>query len=362
MLASALRRDAVSVSVKRLVMFSPGHGEAGGAARRSRLLASSLASRGWDVRVITRAGTKNRFSIGRSANLTVVEVPGFGSRRLGTMFFLAVALPLGLVLGARATVFLAIQLVSPTTAGALCSALLGRPYVAMATTSGQLSEAAYVMNAPLSGFRRLLMRRAAFLAAQTEQGAEELSHLVDRSRIVVVPNPVEAVDPPPLSGVPRVVYTGRLSEEKDLFRLLEAWRTIVAERPDAVLTLVGEGGRYRSVEAQLRHRVSEDPLLRHSVTFTGWVADVAPLLAGSDVYVLPSLTEGMSNSLLEACAWGRVVVASDIASNRAVRGDDHPLLLTAGDTPSLVEALRRWRGDPAVRAAAVTSAVERTRG
>ncbi len=90
----------------------------------------------------------------------------------------------------------------------------------------------------------------------------------------------------------------------------------------------------------MRHRVSDDPVLPHSVTFTGWVADVAPLLAGSDVYVLPSLAEDMSNSLLEACAWGRVVVASDIASNRAVLGNDEPLLFIAGDTLSLVEALR----------------------
>lgn len=340
-------------------MFSPGHAEAGGAARRSRLLASSLAERGWDVRVITRAGTLRQFSVTRSTNLTVIEVPGFGSRRLGTLLFLAVGLPLGLVLGARAAVFVAIQLVSPATAGAVCSTLLGRPFVAMATTSGQLSETAYVMNARFSALRLRLVRRAAFLAAQTEQVAEELSRLVDRSRIVVIPTPVEAVVAPPLSGAPRAVYTGRLSEEKDLFRLIDAWRAILEERADAVLTLVGDGGPYRSVEARLRQAVSVDPVLRNSVTFIGWVPDVAPFLAGSDVYVFPSLSEGMSNSLLEACAWGRIVVASDIPSNRAVLGDDYPLLFTAGDTSSLVEVLHQALDDTAVRANATMSVARR---
>ncbi len=346
---------------RRVVMFSPGHGEAGGAARRSRVLAAALARHGWEVRVITRAGTLRRFTIGRSSNVTVIEVPGFGSRRLGAVLFLAVGLPLGLAFGARSEVFLAIQLVSPTTAGAVCSAVLRRPFVAMTSSSGQLSETAYVMHAPLSVLRTRLVRRAAFLVAQTEEVADELSRLVDRSRIAVIPTPVEVVSPPPLSGAPRAVYTGRLSEEKDLFRLLDAWRVIAEERSDAVLTLVGNGGSYRSVETRLRQTVSDDPVLRDSVTFTGWVADVAPFLTGSDVYVFPSLSEGMSNSLLEACAWGRVVVASDIPSNRAVLGDDYPLLFATGDTLSLLKALHQALDDPAVRADAVTAVTERAR-
>ncbi len=333
-----------------LVMFSPGHDEVGGAARRSRLLAASLANRGWNVRVITRSGTRHRFALRRSSNLTVVEIPGFHCRRLGVLMFLALGIPLGIVFGVRGSVFIAIQLVSPTTAAAVCAAVLRRPFVAMATTSGELSEAAYLMASPLSTLRRPLVARAAFLAAQTEQAALELSTLVESSRVVIVPNPVEAVAAvPPLTGAPRAVYTGRLSEEKDLPRLLEAWRNIAEHRPGAMLTLVGDGGHHRSVEQQLRQIVSADAVLQRIVTFTGWVADVRPLLADADVYVLPSLTEGMSNSLLEACAWGRVVVASNIPANVEILGDDYPLLFRPADTESLSEALRRALEDEAIR-------------
>jgi glycosyltransferase involved in cell wall biosynthesis len=344
------------------VIFSPGHDEVGGAARRSRLLATALANRGWRVRVITRAGTLHRFAVRRSPNLTVIEVPGFHSRALGAALFLALGVPLGLVFGTRASVFLAIQLVSPTTAAAVCAAVLRRPFVAMATTSGQLSEAAYLMDSPLSVLRRPLVRRAAFLAAQTTEAAAELTALVDDARVVIVPNPVEEiVGAPALTGAPCAVYTGRLSEEKDLPRLLDAWRVVAEHRSGAMLTLVGDGGHHRPVEAQLRQTVTADAVLRRIVTFTGWVPDVAPFLARADVYVFPSLTEGMSNSLLEACAWGRVIVASDIPANRAVLGDRYPLLFTPANTPSLVVALQRAFDDEAIRTEALGCIAERVK-
>ena len=343
-------------------MFTPGHAEVGGAARRSRLIASSLAARGWHVRVVTRASTLHRFTLTRSHNLTVVEVPGFNSRRVGALLYLAVALPLGLVFGARVPVFMAVQLASTTTVAALCAAVLRRPFVAMATTSGTLGEASYLMNSPLSVLRRPLVRRAAYLAAQTEQVAGELGELVDESRVIVVPNPVQAVAAVPrLTGAPRAVYTGRLSEEKDLPRLLRAWRLLAEDRPGAKLTLVGEGGPQRSVEQGLRETVSADPVLRRTVTFTGWVADVGPFLAGADVYVFPSLSEGMSNALLEACAWGRVVVASDIPGNSAVLGPTYPLLFQPGNTAGLADALRRALDDEAVRRDALDRIADRVR-
>jgi glycosyltransferase involved in cell wall biosynthesis len=127
---------------------------------------------------------------------------------------------------------------------------------------------------------------------------------------------------------------------------------LAADRPHARLTLIGTGGQYRSVEAQLRRHVEERPVLRSSVEFTGWLPDPKGEIAKSDVFVLPSLSEGMSNSLLEACALGRVAVASDIPPNRAILGDDYPLLFSAGDCAALQSALRVALDDETVRAQA----------
>jgi glycosyltransferase involved in cell wall biosynthesis len=156
----------------------------------------------------------------------------------------------------------------------------------------------------------------------------------------------------PLSGAPNVLFIGRLSKEKDLERLLDAWPVVIGDRPDASLTLAGGGGAYRSMESILKQRVSSDPVLSSSVVLSGWVEDVSALLSANDVFVFPSLSEGMSNALLEAAAAGRVIVASNIPANRAVLGDDYPLLFEAGDTDALGRALRSAITDEKVRASA----------
>lgn len=342
-------------------MFTPGHAEPGGAAARSRLLAAGFRKRGWDVRVVTRAGTLHAFRLSKSDGLAVLEIPGFGRRRLGGLLFLVCAVPAGLVWGRRASAFLAIQLVSPSTAAAICSLAWRRPYLALSTTGGSVSELHDVLESRVSRIRLRLLHRARCLVAQTDEGAATLARLVGHSSVAVVPNPVRDVLSPELTGEPHVLYAGRFSAEKDLGRLVEAWRAVIDEVPGATLTLAGAGGRYRSVEGELRRRVEGNDRLRKTVRFTGWVADVAGLFRTSDVYVLPSVSEGMSNALLEACAWGRVVVASDIQANRAVLGDDYPLLFSTGNTTALIEALRRALGDDALRENARIWVLERVK-
>jgi glycosyltransferase involved in cell wall biosynthesis len=340
---------------KRLVFFSPGHVEPGGAGARSQALARILAVRGWEVRAVTRAGSLNRFRCEKSSNLTVLEVPGFSRRRLGGLIFFAVALPVGVVWGATSTAFIAIRLTSPATAAALCALIARRPYVGLTTSSGEEGELRYLLSTRSARLRRWLLRRAAFLVAQTTFGADELEQVVPSNRIAVVPNPVKTVNVAPLNGKPNAVYSGRLSAGKDVARLVEAWRSIVQEHPSAHLMVVGAGAPNDSTERDLKTTVEDDPVLRAAVSFTGWVPDVGEYLRDADVYVFPSLGpgEGMSNALLEACAWRRVIVASDIPQNRAVLGNDFPLLFRAGDTGALIEALRCAFTDFQVRARAV---------
>lgn len=354
-------------------MFFSRH-DAGGIAKRSRLLASGLAARGWRVHVIARATERRRFRLVRSSNLTVLEVPGFGHDRAAALLYLACGVPVGLTWGLRASAFLAIKLFSSSTAAALCAGALRRPFVALATSSGPLGEVAYLLDEPgfhqagtsLPGLhsvglkaRRYLLRRAAFIVGQTPIAAEDLARLVPRDQVATLPTPVEQVQAPALSGAPRALFTGRLSQDKDLVRLLRAWRIVVARLPDARLTLVGDGGQFQPIEGQLRTLVGEDPVLRMTVRFTGWVPDVGPFLAESDIFVFPTLQEGMSNALLEACAWGRVVVASDIPANRAVLGDEYPLLFPPGDPAAVARVLLRAFKDEHTRVEARMQVTDR---
>lgn len=333
----------------RVVMFTPGHAEVGGAARRSRLLASAFREAGWDVRVITRAGTLRRFRVTRAPDVLVVEVPGFGQPTFGGLLYLVVAVVLGVAWATRARAFLAVQLVSPTTAASICSLIVRRPFICMATATGTLGELHYARKTRLARLRLWLLRRAAYVIAQNAVQAEELEEVARPGTVRTVPNPVELPLPPELTGSSEALFTGRFSEEKDLLGLLDAWAHLVCRRPDVRLTLVGNGGSYRSVEEALRARVESDSRLGATVTFTGWVPDVRPYLLTHDVFVLPSLTEGMSNSLLEAAAYGRVIVASDIPGNRAVLGDDYPLYFPPGDRDRLAATVEVAFEDEEVR-------------
>lgn len=342
--------DAPRAHTRHLVMFVPGI-SGGGAQRRGMLLARTFAERGWHVRVLSRSGTGFRFRLQIEPRITAFEVPGFSRRAIGAGLFALTALPLGLWWSRRATGIVSLQLSATTSVGAVCASMTRKPLVALSSTSGELSDAGHARR---SGLRRLLLERVTWLVAQTDAGAEELATLGPADRITVVPNPVAQHTPPGHTGAPVALYSGRFSEEKDLPVLLEAWRIVKAEMPEAELLLAGSGGAYRSVEALLRQMVLEDSTLRATVTFTGWLEDVRSLFERADVFVFPSRSEGMSNSLLEACAAGRIVVASNIAANRAVVGDDYPLLFPVGDSDALAKALHRAFLDESIRRKAIS--------
>lgn len=276
----------------------------------------------------------------REQGVVFVEFPGFGRPKLGALLYAACATPLGIFWGFRARACLSIQLMSTSLVAAACSRVTRTQLTAMSTTSGELGEVKYLLGTRSFAFRRWLLGWVSNLVAQTPEVARELGSLIDPRRVVVIPNPMPQIDAwPELSGKPRVMYAGRLSKEKNLERLLDAWAAIAPGREGALLTLVGSGGSYRSVESELRARVAETPLLKATVAMPGWVPDVSPYYQQHDVFVLPSLEEGMSNALLEACAWRRVIVASDIPANRAVLGADYPLLFDPSSSESLAETL-----------------------
>jgi glycosyltransferase involved in cell wall biosynthesis len=277
----------------------------------------------------------------RRPNLTVLEVPGFGRPKMGAFLFLLVGLTLGVAWGYKAKAFIAIQLVSPTSVASMCSLITRRPLICMATASGKLGEMHYVHRTRFARLRLWLLRRATVVVAQNPAQAADLEEVARPGSVRVLPNPVEVPELPRLDGRPAALFAGRFSEEKDLVGLAEAWKHVIAERPEARLTLVGEGGAYRSVEEQLRSFVADDPDLSTTISFPGWVTDVRPYLLSHDLFVFPSLSEGMSNALLEAVAHRRVIVASDIPGNRAVLGDDYPLFFPPGDREALASAIKQ---------------------
>jgi glycosyltransferase involved in cell wall biosynthesis len=146
-------------------------------------------------------------------------------------------------------------------------------------------------------------------------------------------------------NAPLAVYTGRLHADKGLLDLVNAWRPIAERWPAARLWLVGEGPQ----REELFRRIS-DLDLRYRICLPGAFDDTEQVLEAADMFILPSYSEGMSLSLLEAMAAGIPVVASDIAGNRAlVTHDQSGLLVPARDVRGLSAAIVRLMEQPAIR-------------
>ncbi len=116
---------------------------------------------------------------------------------------------------------------------------------------------------------------------------------------------------------------------------------------DTRFLLAGDGPLRSAIETLVRAGPAAD-----RVQLLGWQDDLTPVLSAADVFLFPSLTEGMPNVVLEALACGVPVVASDIPVLREIAGDDeHVALVTVDDVGAYVQRLHELGADPVRRAA-----------
>ncbi len=217
------------------------------------------------------------------------------------------------------------QLYAPTILGALISRLLGKSLVVRVTASGVLGEAAELSQIGFSPIRRWAFGRVNGVIVMTDTMRAEVRALGFSDSIIhTIPNavqvPAQPVSVPRADRKPkelRVLYTGRLSSEKSLDTVVAAIGILVAQGIAARLDLVGGPGGDRDATQALQAQVAELNL-QDQVHFHGRSDDVPAFLRSADVFVLPSLSEGMSNALLEAMAAGLPCVVSDIPENRAL--------------------------------------------
>lgn len=213
--------------------------------------------------------------------------------------------------------------------------------------------------------KRLLYRLLYFVAGRSVDGLIAVSDDVaaavrrdfhpPRHRVFTVPNGVDTqryghvVDRGAVRrrvGIPGearvLIVVAKLMEQKGHVYLLRALPAILERHPDLHVLLVGDGPLRSAIStsiAQLRgadrvHRVGN----RH---------DVGDLLAASDVFVLPSLWEGLPMALLEAMATGLPVVATSVSgSGQVVVDGESGMLVTPGDEIALSGAITRLLDNP----------------
>lgn len=127
--------------------------------------------------------------------------------------------------------------------------------------------------------------------------------------------------------------------------LLRAWKDLAGTGFSGKLIMAGEG----SSLAELRKYAAETGL-SGSVLFTGFREDVPRLMAGSDILVLPTLSEGLGTVLLDGLLAGCALVASAVGGVPEVVIDGTTgILVPPGDPGAIAGAVRKLAGDPVLR-------------
>jgi len=192
-------------------------------------------------------------------------------------------------------------------------------------------------------------------AAVAEHVARDLH--VPPSRIHVIHNGLDAGEfqaraPHPrlaeLRGAGRrvVLNLGRLHESKNQQLFLRIGARLVREMPDLVLAICGEGGLQKDLETSIRQLGLADHCL-----LLGYQADMAAVLAGTDLLIQTSDWEGMPNAVMEAMCAGVPVVATDAGGTREIirSEEDGGIVVPIGDEEALVRQARRVLGDTVLR-------------
>ena len=333
----------------------------GGVQKNSRLLLKELGKRG----VGTFACARNYYGLPADELVDETQIhrsPVWGSSLAVNGILYLIDTFLWLVKNRkRYDVVHCQQMFGPAMAAAVASFLVRKPIIVRVTTVGDLGEVKHIRQMPLSRIRIQLIRRVSKWVALTQEMANELTTLnIPRDRIKIIYNSTEipidtAFDNEAKTSLIKEirltdekigVFLGRLSEEKNLDVLIEAWKSVMEKYPDARLLLIGAGGDFRNVETALRKQV-ENLGLSNNVHFLGHVANAKDYVLASDVFVLPSRSEGMSNALVEALACGAAIVATDIPANSEICEDGiNSLLIPVGDSVALSRAIIRLFDTP----------------
>lgn len=206
--------------------------------------------------------------------------------------------------------------------------------------------------------------RAHTVVALTEGTADWIRQQVPGSRLAVIPNAVRwplqdgepVVDPPVNKGRRCLLAVGRLHPVKGFDRLITAFASIADRFPDWDLTILGEGPSRNELEQQI-----DDRALAHRISMPGRVGNIGQWYLASDLYVLSSRMEGLSNTLLEAMAAGvaPVAVDCDTGPREIIRdGIDGVLVNPPDDEDALAAHLSDLMAHPEKRQALARRAVD----
>ena len=330
----------MSSNIRVAMIIQNYHPLVGGAERQLAALAPLLQAQGVDVHVLTRRYS-NLAPFEMIDNVPVHRLPIIQSKAIASFMFTLAALPL--LKRLRPHVIHAHGLLSPTTTAVAAKRIFGSPVVSKSLRGGTLGDLDRLKRKPF-GMRRISTFRQrvdAFVTISHEINTELVEVGIPAERCHFIPNGVDLnrFSPPSpaqkqtlramlgLSNGPIVISTCRLEPEKRVAQLIGIWPAIRAAHPDASLLILGTG----TEETKLKQQAGV------GIQFLGRVEDVVPYLQASDLFVLPSATEGLPNALLEALAIGLPAIATAVGGTPDVINHQETGWLIPADSPSVLQ-------------------------
>lgn len=285
----------------------------GGAERVAVDLSAAWVARGYRVSLVTQAGCdQDAYTVAQGVERHVLGTAGNSRGRLDALWknWRRVSRLRALLRKTKPDVVLGMMTTSSVLA---ISAAKGLPCKVIAT------EHTHPPSQSLSPFwqkaRLRTYPQAHAVIALTAGTADWLREHVPGSQVHVIPNavrwPMDSAEPlVPVPALPdgrkRLLAVGRLHPVKGFDTLIESFAMLSNYFPDWDLVILGEGEQRGALEARI-----QELELQERIQLPGRVGNMADWYEQSDLYVLSSRMEGLSNSLLEAMASGLTAVAFD---------------------------------------------------
>jgi glycosyltransferase involved in cell wall biosynthesis len=142
-------------------------------------------------------------------------------------------------------------------------------------------------------------------------------------------------------------FAARMEELKGSGVLMDAFADLHRQCNDVRLTMAGEGSQRRKIAARAK-ALNVGGAYRYHGVYTR-PEDRRVFMANLDVFVMPSFSEGTPNSIVEAMACGKPIIASEVGGIPDMIGDDAGISVPAGDAKALTIAMLQLATDPALR-------------
>jgi glycosyltransferase involved in cell wall biosynthesis len=324
--------------MKVLMVISQFRPIIGGAEKQAELLAKKLVEKGIQVQVVTgswKIGTPRKEIINGIQIFRNFSFWGmFGVKGLRPLAALTYMVTLGIYLLLHRREFDIIhvhQVLHPAFISVLTGkGILKKPVLAKNACSGITSDIKCLRQYPFGNLQlKYIIGNLDCLIGVNQEGINEFKAIgYPETNIQHIPNGVfpSLIKKEKGNQILFAITTVRLDRQKGIDILLKSWAKVVAQEKTVRLLILGKG----PLESELKKLVTSLKLM-DSVDFVGLVSNPEEYLRKSEIFILPSRAEGMSNALLEAMCIGLSCIATNISGNAELISENSNKPISLGE-------------------------------